>query len=93
MNLYEETRKDLELHGYSFTDIRRIECGGKDIKMEEFTSVSKKLNYEPSDGMQTVDPTLKICGDDWELVRCFTEGTEYWDIRTKLNDHRECAVQ
>lgn len=86
MNLYAETCKDLELKGFTPDDIHHIECHGENVLIDEFFEVAKTINYEPSDGSITIDPTLKICGQGWELRRYFTDGTEYWNISPITRD-------
>ena len=81
VNLLEETRRDLELHGKTFDDVKWIELRGKELPVELFI-MKADFAYDNGYGSAEIDETLMIVGDGWWLEREEYDGSEWWAFRT-----------
>ena len=81
-NLLHETLKILEYNGKSFEDIQWVGTSTGEISLASFLQEAD-ADYDNSYGVEEVNLTLVVVGDDWWLERREYDGSEWWEYETK----------
>ena len=82
-NLYQETYDFLMKNYHTLSDIKYIICNGLDVDITEFFKQAQKYSYDSGYGIEEVNTTLMIVGDNWWLERHSYDGAEWWEYKEK----------
>lgn len=78
VNLFEETVAVLAEHGVGMHNVQTVLNREGYIVISEFADMAKNITYENGDGVDKIDPNLKIVGSAWWLERIRIDGKEQW---------------
>ena len=79
-NLWEETIKELEENGFSWSDVQKIGTKEGFIPKMYFQQFAKNYNYFSGYGVEYVPLDLVIEGTGFRMVRKEYDGSEWWHI-------------
>ena len=82
MNLLHETLEILEDNGKSFADIQWVGTSTGEISLASFLGEAD-TDYDDSYGIEEVNLTLVVVGNDWWLERHEYDGSEWWEYKEK----------
>lgn len=79
MNLLKETIEELEKNGETLEDVLFTICDGRLVtaKLVKFLDV----DYDDMWGVNEVNLSLMIVGEDWWLERHEYDGSEWWEFK------------
>lgn len=86
INLLEETIEALEIENKKPEDVCFVIFENKDgvkimSRWDDFV-VSSNFEYDEGYGIQEINSSLKIIGEDWWLERYEYDGSECWEFKT-----------
>lgn len=76
--LWDETIDILLKYDKSWDDVVAIETELRRISKEDFNRYASKIVYDRDYGLNYIDLTLKIIGNDFVMVREEDDGKEWW---------------
>lgn len=79
-NLWEETIHCLDRAGKAWSDIRAIRVSGKRMDKDVFEKHAKTIDYDPGYGLNAIELSLRLFGDDFIMVRREYDGAEWWEV-------------
>lgn len=76
--LWDETIDVLLKYDKSWDDVVAVETELRRISKEDFNRYASKIVYDRDYGLDYIDPTLKVIGNDFVMVREEYDGKEWW---------------
>lgn len=80
-NLYEELIETLDENEKKIKDIKWIQVNNKEIDINTFLEISKKINYDAGYGAVKINSSLLIAGENWWLERREYDGSEWFEFK------------
>ena len=89
INFYGEIVETLEEHNKSINDIIWIGTRKYKVNKEKFLEDAKKLKYDNGYGIEVINQSLIIAGNNWYLERWEYDGSEGFRFVSLLEEPQE----
>lgn len=83
VNFYEETTHTLKRHNKTWDDVLEIGNSSMCIDKDEFIKLSKEIYYDGGYGLEEINTSLYVVGDNWWLERHEYDGMEWWEYKER----------
>ena len=88
-NLLKETLSCLDEHGKTINDIKFIVMKNYKMRLDNFIEIAD-IEYDSGYGLQEIESSLVIYGEDWHMYRQEYDGSESWSfVKTPNQDKLE----